>query len=84
MLEIKAHIPQHLCSTCKFATKCDRLNQVVNTLQSLEVETFRHWKMNLVTTLMIDECDLYKMDFAIVTELAESYSYFQDDDEGED
>lgn len=60
------YTPQHLCDTCKFINKCTRFGAILNSLRSLEVEVFEKWKMNLKTALMIDECDLYKVDWEIV------------------
>jgi len=77
-----SYTPQHLCYTCKFVSKCDRLSKVLDVLLGMEKEAFREWKINLTTSLRIDECPLYKTDFELVQTMGDFYDGLND--EGED
>lgn len=69
-------MPPHLCATCKFIAKCNRFRGIVQALQKLESDVLDSWRMNLTTTLLIDECDLYKMDFDVMQEIIETNQFY--------
>lgn len=66
------HRPEHLCLTCKFYYKCPRHNKIVSILKKVESDAVEQWGMNLTTMFLIDECDLYKIDWNSLNDFIEA------------
>lgn len=50
----------HLCETCKFINKCDRLKNALKEMEDIEFKYFKEFKLNLNIEFYIDECDIYR------------------------
>lgn len=81
---IMQNVPQHLCVTCKFVSKCRRFKTVHQQLSDVEADALDKWKLDVDVSYMIRECDMYTINWDMVNALQEAYGMIDDDDEGDE
>lgn len=81
---IMEYKPSHDCFSCKFRNKCPRQIEIYDALRNMEINAVGKWGMDLKMTYHISECNLYRMDFSVINQVATQQQQYMQEDEGDD